>query len=135
MGSGETGGAEDHVGHCECCDDGEVYRLKAEGGSQGPAGEGGPGEVTSKGRPPKWLVVGCRLGEIIFYVERSHRKHRVLGELPASPRGSESGVNGKGKEWRVERGKGRLTQHLQPMKETGFNPRATRSCRRALSRG
>lgn len=125
---GTCAAAEDQAGHCKCCDDGEMYRLKAEGGSQGAAGEGGPGEATSKGRPPKWLVVGCRLGEILFYAERSHREHGVLGELPASPCGSGSGVNRKGKKWRVERGEGRLTQHLQSMKETGFNPRAMWNC-------
>lgn len=30
---GTCAAAEDQVGHCKCCDDGEMYRLKAEGSS------------------------------------------------------------------------------------------------------
>lgn len=40
----------------------------------------------------------------------------VWGELPAGRYGSKSSVNGRGMEWKLQRGKGRLTQHLQSLK-------------------
>ena len=58
---------------------GDCTGCEAQGHSQGRAREDGPGEVTSKRGPEERLVVGCRLGEILFYPERSQREHAVLG--------------------------------------------------------
>lgn len=48
----------------------------------------------------------------------------VWGELPVGPYGSESSVNGKGMEWRLQRGKGRPTQHVQSMKGDWTQPKS-----------
>lgn len=69
---------------------GDCTGCEAQGHSQGRAREDGPGEVTPKGEPEECLVVGCRLGEILFCTERSQKRTCGLGELPAGPHPSES---------------------------------------------
>lgn len=63
--------------------DGDVGALQ--GSRSQDAGQPGcAGEAACEGMPGEWLAVGCKLGEILFYAERSQRGHGLLGNTSRS---------------------------------------------------
>lgn len=75
------------AGHCEGCDAREINKAEQLGARWADRVLGGKmaqGKRHQRGRGlEEQLLVGCSLGEILFYAEGSQRGHGGLRELPA----------------------------------------------------